>query len=451
MSSPNSVVELSSVGKKYKLFRSPANRLSEAFGFNQNHSRHDFWALQDISFKLEKGRTLGIIGLNGSGKSTLLQLLTGITKPSSGQIRTQGRIACLLELGAGFNPEFTGRENTYLSGLMAGLTPKQIEKRMAAIESFADIGKFFDQPVRTYSSGMFVRLAFSVSVHTDPDILIIDEALAVGDALFQQKCFQKLKDFQNKGVTVIFVTHDMEAVARHSQEALLLHEGKMLSYGRPSEIISLYHELIIQNKSLHASQPAPPAIPVVARTNAIHSQESFLNNVSAEDRCSERLGYNKNEHRYGNQKAQIIDFLTVSGGKTYPSTIESGQMLDIYLKVLYQASLKEPVCGFDIKTLDGVMIYGTNSYFQKITLPTTTKTDVVFYKLSLKITLHNGDYMILVGIGERVDGKDELADSRSHFIHLKVTQPKNFDGLVDLQGSISEVNRKPADLYVEQN
>jgi ABC-type polysaccharide/polyol phosphate transport system ATPase subunit len=237
------------VSKKYKLFNSPQERVWEALHPFKKKFHRDFWALKEVSLQIQKGQTLGIIGRNGSGKSTLLQLMAGVLKPTSGTIEVSGRISALLELGAGFNPEFTGRENIRFYGLLMGLSDVEIKNKIPEIETFADIGEFIDQPVKIYSSGMFVRLAFSAAIHVDPDILIIDEALAVGDAKFQHKCYQKFREFQEQGKTIIFVTHDMHAILKHCDHAFLMEAGSIVVSGKPSEVVHHYHELILNNRT----------------------------------------------------------------------------------------------------------------------------------------------------------------------------------------------------------
>ena len=204
----------------------------------------EFQALRDVSFEVKKGECIGILGRNGSGKSTLLQLLCGVLPPTEGTVKVNGRISALLELGAGFSPQFTGRENVYMNGAIMGFTKEEMDDRFDAIAGFADIGEFIDQPVRTYSSGMYVRLAFSVAINVDPDILIVDEALAVGDAKYQAKCFRKFEEFKKKNKTILFVTHSTEQIVRHCDKAILINDGKKVSEGKPRDISNHYMDLL---------------------------------------------------------------------------------------------------------------------------------------------------------------------------------------------------------------
>ncbi|MBV8902678.1 MAG: ATP-binding cassette domain-containing protein, partial [Acidobacteriia bacterium] len=242
------MVLVENVSKVYRLYQRPLDRLWELIPGSR--SRHtDFWALRDIGFQVEKGETLGIVGPNGSGKSTLLEIVSGILQPTSGRVATLGRTAALLELGAGFNPEFTGRENVFLNGEIMGLSRAQIQKAMPSIEDFADIGDFLERPVKEYSSGMYVRLAFSTAIHVDPDILIVDEALAVGDAVFANRCVRKFEELRERKITVLFVSHDLGLVKQLSNRAILLLNGKVESQGTPNDVINRYIGLVLEKQA----------------------------------------------------------------------------------------------------------------------------------------------------------------------------------------------------------
>src|SRR5499427_772937 len=242
------VVLVQNVSKLYRLYRHPSDRLRELVPFQSKKRHHDFWALRDIHFRVEKGETLGLVGPNGCGKSTLLQIVCGILQPTSGRVSTSGRIAALLELGAGFNPEFTGRENVYLNGEIMGLSRAQIHKAMPSIEAFAEIGEFLERPVKEYSSGMYVRLAFSTAIHVEPEILIVDEALAVGDAVFANRCVRKFEELRERKITVLFVSHDLGLVKQLSDRAILLLHGRIEAQGKPNDVINRYIGLVLEKQ-----------------------------------------------------------------------------------------------------------------------------------------------------------------------------------------------------------
>ena len=243
------MVLVQNVSKSYHLYRRPSDRILELLPFIRKTFRSDFWALRDINLKVERGEFLGIVGPNGSGKSTLLQILSGILQPTKGRVTTQGRIAALLELGAGFNPEFSGRENVYINGEIMGLSRRDIDRAFPLIEAFAEIGEFIDRPVKEYSSGMYVRLAFSTAIHVDPEILIVDEALAVGDAIFANRCVQKFEELKRRNVTVLFVSHDLGLVKRLSDRAVLMLHGRVEAEGSPKEVVNRYVGIVLERQA----------------------------------------------------------------------------------------------------------------------------------------------------------------------------------------------------------
>jgi len=242
--SPDIAISVRNLSKKYKLYDSPQHRLREALHPLRKKYHRDFWALKDVSFEVKKGENIGIMGKNGCGKSTLLQLICGVLQPSEGDIKVNGSIAALLELGSGFNPEFTGRENVYMNGAINGFTREQIDGKFDDIASFADIGHFIDQPVKTYSSGMYVRLAFAAAINIEPNILVVDEALSVGDEAFQRKCYSRIRTIQEKGSTILFVSHSASAVVEICKSAILLDQGELLLSGRPKRVVARYHKLL---------------------------------------------------------------------------------------------------------------------------------------------------------------------------------------------------------------
>ena len=238
------VISVHGLSKSYKLYKSKTDRGLDLFLPFAKPRHKDFHALSDISFTVEEGESIGIIGRNGSGKSTLLKILSGVLSPSAGEIHVSGKVASLLELGAGFNPDLTGRENIYFNGALMGCTKSQMNERIAEIINFADIGDFIDQPVKIYSSGMFVRLAFAAAVHVDPDILIIDEALAVGDVLFQKKCVDFMRNFKERGKTILFVSHDIFTVKSFCSRLILINDGKIVAIGEPDEVANRYYQIM---------------------------------------------------------------------------------------------------------------------------------------------------------------------------------------------------------------
>ena len=290
----DTAISVKNLSKSYRMYPSPAERLKEMLHpFGKKYHR-DFWALRDISFEVKKGECIGIIGRNGSGKSTLLQLLCGVLPPTEGEVKVNGRISALLELGAGFNPEFSGRENVYMNGALMGFTKEEMDDRFDAIAGFADIGDFIEQPVRTYSSGMYVRLAFACAVNVDPDILIVDEALAVGDIRFQQRCYAKFESFRESGKTILFVSHSLDSIKMYCSRAALLDGGRVIEEGQPKEVVNKY--LKIMRKMDDDSLEDKKAKAKVEAEAAFSLGEAGPNQLYP---IEESIWYNKNEYKYG--------------------------------------------------------------------------------------------------------------------------------------------------------
>lgn len=446
MEKPNAV-SVQNVTKSYRLFSSISERLKEVLHPFKKTYHKDFLALNNVSLEVKKGGTFGIIGRNGSGKSTLLQIICSVSQPTSGSVAVNGRISSLLSLGAGFNPEYTGRANVMFNGSLMGFTPAEMKDRLPLIQAFADIGDFFDQPVKTYSSGMYVRLAFASAINVDPDILIIDEALAVGDARFQQKCYQKFNDFKDAGKTIILVTHDTSAVLKHCDSAILLENGIAVESGHPKKVVDNYYKL------LFGGTPASGYVNHTAQTQTHETAEKgakttapktdldvFLEEMPSGDNCTKRKSYNKNETRYGNKKAEVVDYLVVCGSKFDPASVNGGDTIELYVKTLFHEDIHWPHFGYGIRTIDGIMLYATNTKYQGIKFPLIEKNTVHIFKFTLKMNLKAGDYFIAVGVAEDAP-KFEMIDSRYDIVHLSVTQKNSFDGFVELESSCEEIKR----------
>ncbi|MGD9536741.1 MAG: ABC transporter ATP-binding protein [Alphaproteobacteria bacterium] len=435
-------IRVRGLAKKFRLFDSPRDRLKEALHpFGKVYHR-DFWALRDVSFDVPRGQSLGILGRNGSGKSTLLRIVASVLPPTEGTVEASGRIAALLELGAGFHPEFTGRENAALQGAIMGHSRAEIERRMPEIEAFANIGEFFDRPVKIYSSGMFLRVAFSTAINVDPDILIIDEALAVGDALFQERCYGKLADFSTAGKTTIFVSHDINAIIKHCDRAILLDAGRVVDQGDPGVIADRYVEALYNDQPLarsHATAPAPSdsgttSLPGTEQDTASRAVEEFLAARTTDDVCAARRCYNPNERQSGNQQARIIDFLTVSNRDGPDSAlVANDSLLTFYVKIWFADSIANPCqFGFALRTVDGTYVYGTNSTMRPGAFETIAAGDVTVFKFTIKASLQGGDYFVDIAAyqGSR-DAVTYLA-MRRRVIHFQVPRNWLFDGMADL-------------------
>jgi ABC-type polysaccharide/polyol phosphate transport system ATPase subunit len=327
------LVLVQNVSKLYRLYRRPADRLRELLP--RARARHtDFWALRDIGFEVENGETLGLVGPNGCGKSTLLQIVCGILQPTSGRVVTRGRIAALLELGAGFNPEFTGRENVYLNGEIMGLSRAEIDKAMPSIESFAEIGEFIGRPVKEYSSGMYVRLAFSTAIHVDPEILIVDEALAVGDAVFANRCVRKFQELRERKITVLFVSHDLGLVKQLSDRAILLLNGRIAAQGAPNDVINRYIGLVLAKEESKSK-----------KDDRIHA--SF---------------------RHGDGSSEILSVEILNARGEPATAVTGGEPIIVRVRSRFHQAKSDPMVGILIRTRIGMDVYGTNTRLERVRL-----------------------------------------------------------------------------------
>lgn len=431
--SSNIAIHLDNVQKTYKLFARPLHRVAEALLPNSSGKYHqEFHALKGISFTVGKGQTFGIIGENGSGKSTLLQVICGILQPTFGQVDVNGRISALLELGAGFNPEFTGRENVFLNGAILGVERHVMEKTLDDILAFADIGAFIDQPVKTYSSGMYVRLAFAVAINVNPDILIVDEALSVGDTSFQAKCFAKFKEFQDKGATILFVTHSMDLITRYCDNALLLEHGQIVKSGPAKEVVDEYNRRIV-NCSETSSDTNEPA-QIDANDNEKEEIVTQINDHMLESELAYQL--NPNENRYGNGKAEIVEMGIYSLQNSTKHSFVHGEIYKFWFKTLFHEELNNPITAYTIKDVKGFDLTGTNTLFQDIDIGTVKAGDVLLTEFEHKMMLNPGGYLLSFGCAGFQNGEYVVYDRRYDVITFEVISDKSSVGFFDLDSKI---------------
>lgn len=439
-------ISVRDVRKKYRLFDSPMERLKEALHPFRKHYHREFWALNGVSIDIPKGQTIGILGRNGSGKSTLLQIIAGILQPTSGSVIVQGRVSALLELGAGFNPEFTGRENVMLNGAITRVPRDEMVARMPQIEAFADIGEFFDQPVKTYSSGMFVRVAFAAAINVDPDILIVDEALAVGDGKFQQQCFSKFREFQRLGVTIVFVTHDIESVVRHCQRAVLLDIGEIVTDGQPAATVRHYIDLLEGRPSSPVCGDDKQNLETDHRDRTFTREqesvlEQFLAEQAVEDVCAKRHSYNPKEYHQASRSVIIVDYLLMTDDRVDPTHIRSGQVVDIIFKVLFLDAVKQPCFGLSVKTQDGVTIYALNSFWTVGKTRDAVSGEYRVVKFCTPMRVSSGDIFFDFGVDEATTFNTyRNITRRMAVVHIIVLPPACiFHGVADLGAQFTEL------------
>lgn len=424
----DTVIKIENLTKIYPLYRYPKDRFLEALSFTRKKYHEDFYALDDISFEIKKGETVGIVGVNGSGKSTLLKIITGVLTPTKGRVEVIGNISSLLELGTGFNPELSGMDNIYFFGMINGKLKSEMENSVEAILAFADIGQFIYQPVKTYSSGMFVRLAFACAIHIQPEILIIDEALSVGDAKFQAKCFAKIKNLINSGATALFVSHSTEQITTHCDHAILLNQGKILEMGEPRKIVNLYLDLLFGKKPISDSNDL-----VGVKNN------KQIENTDLNSRFEQRPYYNSSEHRWGDKAAEFIDFVLYQEEEIFPASLALDKKIKLLFLVRFLQNIESPIFGFALKTKEGVTIYNTNSDLQKQSgAKSVLAGNEWFVSLEFPMRLAYGDYFISVGIASKSsEGEIIPHDRRYDSIHLQIGPTPKFAGLVDLQAKLT--------------
>jgi lipopolysaccharide transport system ATP-binding protein len=419
------------VSKCFHIFDNPRDRLLQMLYRNRRSFSRDFWALRDISFSVGPGETVGIVGRNGSGKSTLLQMICGTLSTTTGNIQVKGRVGALLELGSGFNPEFTGRENVYMSAAILGLSHEETEHRFDDIVAFADIADFIDQPVKTYSSGMAVRLAFAVQSQIDPDILIVDEALAVGDARFQAKCFDRLKRLKENGTSILLVTHSSDQIVNHCTRAILLDSGRLVMEDEPRSVVNRYMDLLF-GRDREAAEKSSPELVVSGSTE--HGTDRNPLSLS-HDVFSQKPGYNHHEYRWGDGAASILDFGLEADGHSDPRFVRSGQTMRLSASVRFNQDVVRPIFGVTIKTKEGITVAGTNSELLSSEVHThglgVAGSGVVVH-LDFKCLLATGDYFISIGVASRREESVVPHDRRYDAVHFTVAPALHFYGLADL-------------------
>lgn len=368
-------IEVNNINKIYKLYHKPMDRLFDSLGFAHGIKPTEFYALKDMSFNVKKGETVGIIGTNGSGKSTILKIITGVLNQSSGDVKVEGKISALLELGAGFNMEYTGLENIYLNGTMQGYTIQEIDAKLNDIIKFADIGEFIEQPVKAYSSGMFVRLAFAVAISIDPEILIVDEALSVGDVFFQAKCYKKFNEFREKGKTVLLVTHDMGSIITYCDRAILINNGDKVSEGDPKDIVDMYKKVLVGQLNENVT---------VEKATIREDKVEFKRNP--------------NTLEYGKKEAEIVDFFVMDAKHKYSNAIFKGESFTVGIEVEFHKPIIDPIIAFTIKNSRGVEITGTNTFLEKIDLQQSRKCNTIRVSFTQNMDLQGGEYLLSLGV-----------------------------------------------------
>jgi ABC-type polysaccharide/polyol phosphate transport system ATPase subunit len=350
----NQVIVARHLGKSYPIYQKPSDKLMELLGF-RGRRNSEFWALKDVNLDVPKSCTVGVIGQNGSGKSTLLQIIAGLLRQSRGELRVYGKVSALLELGAGFNPEFSGRDNVYMNAAILGLSQSEIDHRFPKIANFAEIGDFLERPVKTYSSGMYLRLAFSTAIHVDPEILLVDEALAVGDLMFQHRCMHRINQLRDAGVSVLLVSHDLSAITRFCSRCLLLDHGEVLEDGRPDTVVQKYRAIIFERERQRGE-------PIVDGGDARAVMDEDISITPVQELPNV-------DHRFGDGRAEICGIDLLDGLGRRRRELFLGEPLCVRISALFRADVETPIIGFTLRDRLGVEISATNTSYENKSLP----------------------------------------------------------------------------------
>lgn len=419
-------IQVKNLTKIYKLYQKPSDRLKETLGFHVDAKEH--YALKGVDLEVKKGETVGIIGTNGSGKSTILKMITGVLNPTGGEISVEGRISALLELGAGFNMEYTGIENVYLNGTMLGFTKEEIDNRLQNILDFADIGEFVHQPVKSYSSGMFVRLAFAVAINIDPEILIVDEALSVGDVFFQAKCYRKFEEFKKEGRTILFVSHDLGSITKYCDRAVLLNKGTKIFEGTPKEAVDIYKKVLVNQ-----FDPAELEQDFAGEGRGARAAKGKQLSGNWKD----SVAVNPQLIEYGEKIAEITDYAILDEQGMITNTLMKGSMFSVRMKVEFHDEIKEPIYAFTIKNLQGIEITGTNTMYEKADVKGKKAGESQEITFTQKLDLQGGEYLVSLGCTGYRNGEFAVFHRLYDVCSLMVVSDKNTVGYYDMNTKVT--------------
>lgn len=472
-------IRIEDVSKIYKLYNKPSDRLKEALGFSRKKRYKEHYALKHVDLTIRQGDTVGIIGTNGSGKSTILKIITGVLNTTEGKVQVNGRISALLELGAGFNMEYNGIENIYLNGTMIGFSEKEIDAKLQDILDFADIGEYVYQPVKTYSSGMFVRLAFAVAINIEPEILIVDEALSVGDVFFQAKCYHKFEEFKQMGKTILFVSHDLSSISKYCDRVVLLGNGVKLGEGGPKEMIDAYKQVLVGQYSHDQSvdnlaqdedvcrlaaqaseggtargrQPEENGRQAGGRSGSRRERQPGTGRrkkggqaVKAPQRQegqqegsgrSVEAGVNPQLLEYGDQSAQIVSYFITDEKGVRTSAVLKGSPFTLHMSVKFRKDVPAPIFAFTIKDVHGTEITGTNTMIEKSFLDSAKAGETIDVAFTQKMSLQGGEYLLSLGVtgyrGDVFEVYHRLYDA----LNITVISDKNTVGYFDMDSAVT--------------
>lgn len=451
-------IQVQDVSKIYRLYEKPIDRLKESLSLTHKSYHRDFFALSNISFNVKKGETVGIIGTNGSGKSTILKIITGVLTPTTGSVRVSGVISALLELGAGFNMDYTGIENVYMNGTMMGFTRAQMEEKLPDILEFADIGEFVYQPVKTYSSGMFVRLAFALAINVEPEILIVDEALSVGDVFFQSKCYRRMEEIRKNGTTILMVTHDMGSVIKYCDRVVLLNKGQYVAEGEAGKMVDLYKKILANQmdaleeelqemndfsggltEGAEQSQAAGGAGSGNSQAGAAGGSASSHKTAGL---MKDKLTINPNRTEYGNGKAEIYDLGLFDERGNLTNLLLKGEYFEIKERIRFFDQVEAPIFTYTIKDKKGADLTGTNTMFEGAEVKPVKNGDEYEVTFRQKMTLQGGEYLLSMSCTGFEQGEHTVYHRLYDIANITVISNKNTVGVYDMESEVETVLRK---------
>ncbi|WP_308579334.1 ABC transporter ATP-binding protein [uncultured Oribacterium sp.] len=490
MEEAEKIISVDQVSKVYRLYDKPIDRLLESISLRKKSYHKDFYALRDISFSVGRGEAVGIIGTNGSGKSTMLKIITGVLSATTGKVESRGSICALLELGAGFNQDYTGIENIYMNGTMMGFSKAEMDEKLPAILEFADIGDFVYQPVKSYSSGMFVRLAFALYISIDPEVLIVDEALSVGDVFFQAKCYHRMDELKRKGTTILMVTHDLGSVMKYCDRVVLFHKGEKVGEGLPGQMVDKYKK-ILAGKDPHAekfmeeqnflgnvddrrsgtAKAGNAGSGGSGGTNGTAgSTETNENNRSDSSRNSsgnigeagehaeptsaaspeagqhslkptgfmkDHLTLNPSSQQYGNGKAEILDFGVLDKDGRPSNVLLKGEEFSIKERIVFHDDIAAPIFTFTIKDKRGMDLSGTNTLFEGKEIPAVKKGDEYYCTFTQRMNLQGGEYLLSISCTGFEEGEHTVYDRKYDITSITVLSNKNTVGIYDMESEVT--------------
>ncbi|MBR0368523.1 MAG: ABC transporter ATP-binding protein [Clostridia bacterium] len=433
----NVAIDIQHIGKVYNTYEREFDRFLEAISLTRRNYHKEFVALKDVNLTVRRGECVGIIGTNGSGKSTLLKIVTGVLSPTSGTVRMEGHVSSLLELGAGFNMNYTGMENIYLNGKIMGFSRQEMDRRVPQIKQFAGIGDFINQPVKNYSSGMFARLAFAVAINVDPDVLIVDEALSVGDIFFQTKCYHKFDEFRKQGKTILFVSHDLGSVIKYCDRCLLLNKGEQVAVGPCKEVVDIYRKIMVEHYQGERNLTytgEDVELPDVAQ--ALGDDDRAVK-WPADRVWKTSMLQNPEVQSYGDLSGEIVDFGIMNSHGEISSMVMKGETFTVLYRFRINRPIDHPIFAFTIRDLKGTELCGTNTLYEDkgIEYAQPGLTGVVTF--TQRMTLQGGQYMLSLGMTGYIDGELVAYHRLYDACHVQVMADHNTVGVFDVESKIA--------------